>query len=283
MIERISGMKKKSVTVINSANDKFQILKSLKENRKKRSMHKEIFIEGIESIKQAVSSNARVKKMIFSDYHSLSDWAKELIERVAYEELIQLKKALYQTLSDKDNPSELIITIDYMKYTLDDITLNGSPFLLIIDRPGSYGNLGSIIRSANSFGVDVIITSGHGVDIYNPKVIRSSLGALFHTKTFHVESLVELEEWITFLKNKYQIQVIGTDSAGEVSILDYEIKRPVILIIGNEAKGMSVRFKQLADKIVRIPIEGAVNSLNAACAGSILLWQIFKNSRKAQG
>ena len=96
----------------------------------------------------------------------------------------------------------------------------------------------------------------------------------------HVESMSTLKKWLSDEKKKHQIQLIGTDSSGNTSILNYQLKRPIALILGNEAKGMSVRFKQLADEIVSIPLEGDVNSLNVACAGSILLWQVFKNSRK---
>jgi len=272
------NLKKNNIQIIKKSNDKFQIIKSLKQNRKKRNTCKEIFIEGIESIKQAISANVFVKKVIFADYNNLSNWGKEIIRKINYEELIQLENGLYNDLSDKSDPSELIITIKYEKIAIDDIELNQNPFILIFDRPSDKGNLGSIIRSANSFGVNVIITTGHGVDIYNPKVIRASLGAVFHTKILHIENIIDLELWLKKVKQKYKINIVCTDSTGDISIMNPLLKRPIALILGNEAKGISLRFQQISDKIVSIPMQGKVNSLNVACAGSIFLWQIASNS-----
>ncbi|MCD4818964.1 MAG: RNA methyltransferase, partial [Candidatus Cloacimonetes bacterium] len=142
-------MKKPIIQIIRKSNDKYQIIKSLKQNRKKRNAFKEIYIEGIESIKQAISANVLVKKVIFADYDKLSNWAKEIIGKMHYEELIQLESGLYKDLSDKTDPSELIITIKYEKIKIEEIELKPNPFILIFDRPSDNGNLGSLIRSAN--------------------------------------------------------------------------------------------------------------------------------------
>ncbi|MCD4818216.1 MAG: RNA methyltransferase, partial [Candidatus Cloacimonetes bacterium] len=142
-------MKKPIIQIIRKSNDKYQIIKSLKQNRKKRNAFKEIYIEGIESIKQAISANILVKKVIFADYDKLSNWSKEIIGKIYYEELIQLESGLYKDLSDKSDPAELIITIKYEKIKIDEIELKPNPFILIFDRPSDNGNLGSLIRSAN--------------------------------------------------------------------------------------------------------------------------------------
>ena len=73
------------------------------------------------------------------------------------------------------------------------------------------------------------------------------------------------------------MEIIGTDSSGTVLLNEYKIKRPVMVIIGNEAKGMSVKLKEICDKIIRIPMEGNVNSLNLSCAASVIMWEIYKN------
>ena len=72
------------------------------------------------------------------------------------------------------------------------------------------------------------------------------------------------------------MEIVGTDSQGDVSIKDCKLKRPIMLIIGNEAKGMSVKLREVCDKIIKIPIEGNVNSLNVSCAASIVMWEIYK-------
>ncbi|MDR2941783.1 MAG: hypothetical protein LBV17_04235 [Treponema sp.] len=118
---------------------------------------------------------------------------------------------------------------------------------------------------------------GHGVDKYEPKVIRASMGRIIFTKIVTIESMEILLEFIKTQKIKNNMEIIGTDSTGTVSLNNYEIKRPVMVILGNEAKGMSVKLKEICDKIIRIPMEGNVNSLNLSCAASIIMWEIYKN------
>ena len=103
------------------------------------------------------------------------------------------------------------------------------------------------------------------------------MGSVFFTKIVTLESMEILEEYIKNQKTKNNMEIIGTDSTGTVSVKDYKIKRPVMVIIGNEAKGMSVKLKEICDKIIKIPIEGNINSLNVSCAASIIMWKIYKN------
>jgi TrmH family RNA methyltransferase len=129
--------------------------------------------------------------------------------------------------------------------------------------------------------VDAVFVVGHAIDWYDPKVIRASLGAVFHTPIVQVQSMQALKDWIAQQKRRNDIHIVGTDSTGSDSLADVVLRRPVALILGNEAKGMSVALKEVCDQLVRIPISGAVNSLNVACAGSILLWDIYRNDRKS--
>jgi TrmH family RNA methyltransferase len=186
---------------------------------------------------------------------------------------------LYKSLCDRDEPSEIVITAKVDFLGIDDLRLPSNPFLLVFDRPSDMGNLGSLIRSANSFDVDAILIIGHGVDVYDPKVIRSSLGSIFHSKIVLVQSMPEFEAWITEQKRSNKLNVVGTDSTGDVSLLRHPLIKPIAVVLGNEAKGMSVALKNLCDYIVSIPVSGAVNSLNVACAGSIILWDVYKNSQ----
>lgn len=264
---------------ITERNDQFQVLSALKTNRKKRSELGELFVEGIEAIKQALASDAvSPARIVFAEPNRLSDWARELIQSGRFRQTVSLRKELYDELSDKDEPAEIMATFAYRKRTLGEIALPASPFVLIFDRPSDHGNLGSLIRSANSFGVDLVVTHGHCVDHYDPKTIRSSLGAVFHTPVVHVESFPELAAWLAELKRKTGLVTAGTDSTGSVPLSQAGLSRPVALILGNEAKGMSVRLTEITDLMVRIPLSGAVNSLNVACAGSILLWTVAERS-----
>jgi len=261
---------------ISAANAEYQIIQSLKQNRVKRNKLREVFVEGIECIKQAVNSNKEITRIIIKDFNSLSNWGKDVINQYKDAKVIVMSANLYNELADKTDPSEMLITAKIKLSSLDDVHTE-NPFLIVFDRPGDYGNLGSMIRSANAFNADGLFIMGHGVDVYDPKVIRASLGSVFFSKIVTVESLEIFEGYIKNQKMLNDMEVIGTDSTGTVSADEYKIKRPVMLILGNEAKGMSVKLKDLCDKIIKIPMNGNVNSLNVSCAASIMMWEIFKN------
>jgi len=263
---------------ITKANSTFQILQALKENRNKRSELGEVFVEGVAAIKNAVRAGKSITRIMYSNHEALSGWSRKLLQEHEHAQLISLEKTLFDTLSDRNEPSELLVTIARETVELEQVTLPEKPFVVVLDRPGNRGNLGSIIRSANAFGADLIITSGHGVDPFDPTVIRASTGGIFFTKVCHVESIEKLSSWMSMARTWHGgLAVIGTDSESEVSLADYsQVQRPVMLLIGNEAKGLSVRLKSLADKMVKIPMRGEVDSLNVACAASILMYEVYK-------
>lgn len=266
---------------IQAENAEYQVIQSLKLNRVKRNKSREVFIEGIECIKQAIRSHIEVTRIIIKDFNQLSDWGKNTVEQYNDVTIIEMSSALFNELSDKINPSEMLMTAKIRRYSFDDIQA-AHPFLIVFDRPGDYGNCGSIIRSANAFNVDGICIAGHGIDIYDPKTIRASLGGIFFTKIITIESMAVLLEYIQSRKKADNIEIIGTDSSGTVPVQDYKLQRPVMVIIGNEAKGMSIKLREICDTVIKIPMEGNVNSLNVSCAASIIMWEIYKNGISGQ-
>jgi TrmH family RNA methyltransferase len=261
---------------ISVENAEFQIIQSLKTSRMKRNKYQEILIEGIECIKQAIKANVEITRIIIKNNAELSNWGNDTIEKYNHVKIIEMSNELFNKLAEKTNPSEMLITVKIKLKTYEDIT-EENPFLLIFDRPSDYGNLGSIIRSANAFGVNGILIVGHGIEIYEPKVIRASLGSIFFTKIIQIESMEKLIEYIETEKIKNKIEIIGTDSKGTLTLKDCLLNKPVMVIIGNEAKGMSIKLTEICDKIIRIPREGNINSLNVSCAASIIMWEIYKN------
>jgi TrmH family RNA methyltransferase len=260
--------------LISAENAEFQVIESLKNNRTKRAGNNEIFIEGIESIKQAFKAGLEITRIITME--NISPWAKEIIggfKELAGLKIIVMSDCLYRKLCDRSDPSEMLVTAKMPKPQLGEVALPEKPFVLVLDRPSDTGNLGSIIRSANSFGVDAVLYIGHGVDPWDPKTIRSSLGSIFFTTPIQMESM---EEFVNFLESIKGTKVWGTDSGGDLTLDTCVLQRPLVLILGNEAKGMSQTLKAVCDGIISIPVTGAVNSLNIASAASIFMWEVFK-------
>jgi len=266
---------------ISTENSEYQIIESLKNNRAKRTKKGEIFVEGIEAIKQAFNANLEFTRIIYRKNKKLSNWADGFIRTAKVGKVIEASDDIFRKLCDKQDPSELIATIEMNKLSIDNLRYSSSPFFLVFDRPSDLGNFGTIIRTANSFKVDAILVIGHSVDVFNPKVIRSSLGSIFFTPIIQLDSIHSFEQWIIRMKKNFKMEVVGSDSTGEVSLDSHVLKSPIAFILGNEAKGMSVALKSLCDYIIRIPNLGNVNSLNVSCAGSIILWEIFRQDHKS--
>lgn len=267
---------------ISVKNAEFQILLALRTNRSKRSQEKEVFVEGTEGIKQLIEAGWEVTRILYRDGVPLSHWAVSVLKKFSKAKQFEMAPDLYVELSEKENPSELIVTAKIHTHSLTElISLKKQrPFYLLFDRPSDLGNFGSLLRSADAFQVDAIFVLGHSIDVYDPKVIRASLGSVFHTKLIFLESVSQLEIFLKNEKERCGLKVIGTDSEGSQSLRDQSLNSPILIILGNEAKGMSVHLQSLCNSIVNIPMLGVVNSLNVSCAGSILLWEVAKNLDK---
>lgn len=261
---------------IERENATYQILEALKSNRQKRTKRGEIFVESVASINAAVQSGLTATWIACAGSRKLSGWARDTIDRLRPDSLLQLSDRLMERVSNRGNPSEIVAVMPRPSCSLSDIAPTGTNALyMILDRPSNAGNLGSIMRSADAFGVDGLITCGHGVDLYDPQVIRASLGAVFHLPLAHEPSSSVLIEWLESLKLEADnLSVIGTDSAGQFSLRETELLRPLVLLFGNEATGLSQALSRVVDRIVAIPITGTVNSLNLASAASIFLYSV---------
>ena len=261
---------------IEKKNSLFQVLYALKTNRSKRSELNELFIEGTAGIKAAAQGKKRFRRFVFRDYNTLSDWARGLIEDRPEAQSISLKHALYEELSDKEEPSELIATVEKETLLIDEARLSEGPLVLVLDRPSNHGNLGAMVRSANAFGVELIIILGHGVDPFDPAVIRASRGSVFHTPICQEPSHASFVAWLARLRTGYpDTVVLGTDSRAErVLSGSSRFARPAVVLMGNESKGLSVRLREAVDEMVSIPMQGQVDSLNVACAASIILFEL---------
>jgi len=160
---------------------------------------------------------------------------------------------------------------------LDRIKIKKDLFVLVIDRASNPGNLGTILRSCDSFEVDAVIMTGHSVDLYEPKTIQASLGTLFSIPVIRLESHNELIPWIKKVKAEMgTFNIVGTTIKTKKLIDEINFKKPLMLLIGNETSGLSSNYKEICDDLVKIPIAGSASSLNVACAASIFLYEISK-------
>ena len=149
--------------------------------------------------------------------------------------------------------------------------------MVVFDRPSSPGNLGSSIRSAHAFGADGIIITGHAVDIYDPFVVRGSMGAIFGMPVSTAPSHTDVQAWVAAARAAgFNYKVVGSSSKSEEQLSQCALSGPTLLVLGNETVGMSRGYKEMCDTTVTIPIVGELSSINVRCAASILLSEVSR-------
>lgn len=264
-------MEKTKTINIGKKNSTFQHLLAIKTNRTQRLAHNEMYVEGVRNINLAIKYGWRVKHWVFRK--NLSAWAKEKIENNKTQENYCLSDELMAELSGKTDTSELVAIFEIKKCQLRP---GKNPVIVLFDRPSKKGNLGTIIRSADAFNVDGILVCGHGVDIYDPEIIVSSMGSYFATNLVRLETNEEIVATIKQLKTQFPtLKVVATTELGDENIRKFDFTTPILLLVGNENAGLSKFLLDLADYSVKIPMAGEASSFNVACATSIFLYEIF--------
>jgi TrmH family RNA methyltransferase len=148
---------------------------------------------------------------------------------------------------------------------------------VVLDRPASPGNVGSIIRSADAFGADGVIVTGHAADVYDPRAVRASTGSLFARPVVRCPSHREVMDWVEARRAAgCPVIVAAADEHGETNVFDADLTQPVLLLVGNETAGLTAAWRSRCDLTVRIPITGAASSLNAANAATAILYEITR-------
>ena len=183
----------------------------------------------------------------------------------------------FKKISDTMTPQGILCVVDRLEYTLEDLLKKQNPTLMVLEDLQDPGNLGTIMRTGEGAGIDGVILSKGCVDIYNPKTIRSTMGSLYRVPFIYVE---ELSNVILQLKERgvhfYAAYLKGQKFYDE---FDFTKEGGTAFLIGNEGNGLKKETADLADSYLKIPMEGAVESLNAAIASSILMYEAYRQRR----
>ncbi len=262
-------------TVITSKdNEIIKHIKKLKE-KKYREEYDEFIIEGAKMIEEAIAENANIRSVIIcDDCKTQGCLPNELMYEIAKLDCIYVSEKIFSTITDVVNPQGIMAVVNKNKTSESEIDFTQDNFLLL-DNIQDPGNMGTILRTADSLNIKQIITTKGSADSYNLKVVRSTMGAIFRVKIIEVPNLAKT---IKELK-KHKIKVYVTDLQTDKSIYDVDYKKSAI-VIGNEANGVSKDVLEEATERIKIPMLGKTESLNAAVATSIILYEAFRSNGK---
>jgi TrmH family RNA methyltransferase len=262
----------------------FQHLEVLKRNRQKRHRFGEFFVEGVKAIDQALANGWEVRMLVYAAGRPQSSWARETLTTAAGATQVEVSPDLMDKLSEKEDASELIAIVAMAPDDANRITLRDDALVVVFDRPTSPGNLGAIIRSCDALHADGLVITGHGADLYDPQTVRASMGSLFVLPTVRLASPREVGEWVEAAgARRGRLQIVGGSGEATLAVDEVDLTGPTVLVLGNETLGLSSGYRELCDVLVGIPMYGMADSLNVACAASILLYEADRQRRAGRG
>ena len=255
-------------------NDKIRLINKL--GRKKyRDKHGEFVIEGINLVRAALSKAQHIKLVLISDDFDYREIADELAEGVEYRDIYLIPRYLFDKISDAENGSGIIAVVDKISYrldALDSLKSIGTNNILVLDRLQDPGNIGTMIRTAVATGYSIVATIKGTADIFSPKVLRASAGMIFGISVVELDDVDELKTLTTVLDKK----IVVTDPRKGCPYYECNLKKDIALIIGDEGNGISDEIMECSDVRVTIPMQGEVESLNAAICASILMYEAVR-------
>lgn len=240
--------------------------------KKYRQQRGEFLAEGLRTAEEAVAFKAA--QQLF--YTATEDERTlRLLEQAAAMQvkLVCVSEAVMKKIADTETPQGIIAVCRMQEKPLEQLLASGR-MLLVLDRVGDPGNIGTMLRTADAAGVGGIILLKGTADIYAPKTVRASMGSLFHVP---ILSGVAEQEFIDNAKKAgYQILVTALDGAD--NLYQADLKGRLAFVMGNEAGGVSTTLLQQADKRVFIPMRGKAESLNVAMAAGIIMFEAMRRN-----
>lgn len=249
--------------ISSTKNEKYKVFKALK-SKKSRTEYNLYTVEGIKSVEDAIKSDEKINSLIMSE----TFYNKNGKKYSGKFHLYVVSDSIFAGLTSTENPQGIIAVIE--QKDLSAIELDTNKAYIFCDHINDPGNLGTIIRTADAAGFGGVLMSEMCVDLYNPKTVRASMGSFFHIR----KALNVTKDMILEYKKMGFLIVCGvlSDKTVEYTMPDY--KKPVIIVIGNEANGITDEILEISDIDVKIPIDGEAESLNAAIAAAVIMYEV---------
>lgn len=255
--------------ITSNQNPRIQKVKALITRSKERRNFHQFVIEGVRLSEEALQAGWEFDFILFSE--NLSDRGLEVLEEARKKSIPidQIPFSLMKKISGTETPQGIIAIIKQKEHVFPD----QPNFILICDGIKDPGNLGTILRSADAAKTQAVILAPTCVDQYSPKVVRAGMGAHFH---FPIISM-DWDSITKFIKTpNWNFQTVVASADANKNVWQFDFRIPTAIIIGSESTGPSQEAYQLANEMVKIPMPGSSESLNAAIAASIILFEVVR-------
>ena len=242
-------------------------LVQLQEKAKVRKQTGTFLIEGKREIELALKGGYEIETILFLP-ELISE--KELTTLIKSSEIekIAISKEVYQKLAYRDTTEGILAIAKSKSLQLSDLKLSKNPLLLIAEAPEKPGNVGALLRTADAANIDAVIIANPKSDLYNPNIVRSSVGCLFTRQIATATS----EEVIAYLKEN-NIAIYSATLQDSTTYHSQDYTTPTALVVGTEATGLSKIWRTESKKNIIIPMQGEIDSMNVSVAAAILLFE----------
>lgn len=242
--------------------------------KKYRDLKEQYLIEGVKLIKEALENDVSISTLLFRNDTSTKPYIEDIINICLTRDIpvYGIDDKLFSDISETKTSQGVIAIGKKKTYSMDFLFEKDSYNLVLLEEVQDPGNVGTIIRTADAFGFDLVILSKGCADVYSSKTIRSTMGSLFHIP---IIMDVELEPIIKKLNNA-EVLTLGTTPYGGTSCFNIEYKYKNAIIIGNESKGISDTLMKYVKLKVNIPMIGKAESLNASVAASLMMYEVMR-------
>jgi len=240
-------------------------------DKKGRDKTGQFLIEGYREILRATDAGWQIDILLICPELYLGSNEPALINQIAKKgtEIIICTQQVFEKISYRDRPDGLLAIAPQKRFKLSDLeSSRKNPLYVVAEAIEKPGNLGTILRSSDAVGVDGLIVCDRCTDIFNPNVVRASVGTLFTVKTVEAKG----DETLSWLK-KQNIQILAATPSAKKEFTEVDLTGPIAIAVGTEQLGLSDRWMNEASIQVRIPMLGVADSLNVAMATTLLLYE----------
>lgn len=237
----------------------------LQEKSRARKKTGTYIIEGLREICLALEAKVAVESILYCKQFITRATVQEIAKEIP---LIEVSEQVYQKIAYRESTEGIIAFAKAKKHLLTDLQLPKNPLLLIAEAPEKPGNIGALLRTADAAGVDAFILANPKTDLYNPNIIRSSVGCVFTNQV----AMGTSQEIIDFLKTK-DIQIYSAILQEARPYTEPDYTAPSAVVVGTEARGLSQEWRVASTQNIIIPMQGAIDSMNVSVAAGILIFE----------
>lgn len=249
-------------------NPKIKLLTALQQKSSERRKVGLFVVEGRQELQHCIDAGYEIDTVFYCP--DLGAAAPDDLRSFA------VTKAVYEKIAYRGSTEGVIAEVRTKTLRLDDLQLPDRPLIVVLESVEKPGNLGAILRSADASGVDAVIVCDPLTDLYNPNLIRSSIGAIFTVPTVACTS----QECIDFLQ-RHDMQILTAQLQDSSLYYDVDMRRPTALVMGTESTGLTQQWRQAATAHIRIPMLGQLDSLNVSVSAAILLFEAVRQRQMA--